>query len=304
MSTSAFNDLIHYRYIIQKAVEYDKPLVLFAEYNGLCISDNSKMTFKKLTPYLPENYTVTVIADHVNLRKSDCLQYIQESSFTKGHKFIIVARPYIYKNKIGDIKGGLLLSNELEKFGIKAINHYSLRYSKYLPYNFILDFRKEFGGAFGWKKPTKYSIELTSENDLIEKNSNTTKFSLSILYNEKLNTENINPNNINIEFKEDIEDDSSSDIYKDIAEERYLDDNFILNILDNHKDKEIEEFDDQVINFQQENIVIDNKLNEINPKIRDRDIDSNIKEYSSIKAPSILLPKLPNGLVIPPYRRK
>lgn len=290
-------DLLYYRYIIQKCVELGKFLVVEGEYNGLCTRDMSKFTFRNLKPYLPDTYNTSIIADHVNLRKSECTQYIQESSFIKGHKFIIVAKPYIYKNKNGDIKGGLVLSNELEKFGLRPITFYSMKYIQRLPYNLIIDFRKEFNGIYGWKKPTRYNIVLSSEQQLLHKNTNPNKLSFSISYSEKLDNKKAIPNISDINLLND-EEEITHPI--NIFDTENIYDNMSLFISDDTRNKNMKtNLNNQKINVEDNNIVIE----DMSTKNQSKDLDSSIAEFAAIKAPDILL-QFESDLIIPPCRRK
>lgn len=286
----SFKNFLYYRYIIQKCVELNKVLLVHCEYNGICLSDESKLTFIKLTPYLPESYNVSVIADHVNLNKSDCIKYMPFHSFIKGHKFIIVGKPYIYKNKSNDIKGGLILSDELERFGIKPINFWSPKYLKSIPYNMIIDFRKEFGGIYGWQDSNINNIYITSEQD-ISRNNNIDKYSFSLNYSENL----IHKENNSIST-ETAKDDQIS-INNIIKSENSI---ILFNIINSNKDIK-KSFSSKKYYLKNSNIVIST----IN-KNKIRDIDNNLKEFSDsiIIKPIITNHKLPNGVVIPPYRRR
>lgn len=269
---ATIKDILYYRYIIQKCVEFNKVLIVTGEYNGSCSNDYSKLTFLNITPYLPETYVSSSIADHINLTKEECMQYISLESLIKGHKFILVGKPYVYKNKNGDIKGGLILSNELSQFGIEPICHWSKKYLKNIPYNLIIDFRKEFNGVYGWKNPSLFSANLSSEYQELKKNKYSDKFSFSIEYLEDLNSKQ----NLAILIKDD--------------------------------DNEIQENeinDDDIVDEDNSNVE-NNKIIELNPsQDKIRDIDNNLSEYStSIKAPPILLPKSGSDLQIPQYRRK
>lgn len=286
----SFKNFLYYRYIIQKCTELNKVLLIHCEYNGICLSDSSKLTFINIIPYLPEVYNVSIIADHINLDKNECAKYINVNSLIKGHKFIIVGKPYIYKNKNDDIKGGLILSNELEKFGIKPICFWTPKYLKNIPYNLIIDFRKEFDGIYGWKQSNINTLYITSEQEMLKTNNNIDKYSFSINYSENLINKDDNYIDIDSSKEEII---FTNNIIKN--------ENILFNIISSNKNVKKNIYNKKYC-LKNNNIIIEvfNKNKII------RNIDNNLREFSdSIKIqPIITDQRLPNGVVIPPYRRK
>ena len=196
MVETKLKDAFYYRYILQKCAKLKKLVIVTGVYDGICFSDSNRITFINISPYLPENkYLTTPIARHLNLNRTDCINYLKSSNFELGQKYIITGKPYMYYNKNNELKGGIILSTDLTDFGFNPIMDFSEKMYKKIPYNLIVDFRKEFDGIYAWEKDQVYNVYELKEDKMKKILKDNEYFVNSYTYSENISNKDKPINN-------------------------------------------------------------------------------------------------------------
>lgn len=165
------------RIIVKDLLQFKKPLIIRAKYIKLNVS---LLLFENIFPLLPTIYNPKMLTKHVNMIYKDFVPYISNiRSLIPKKEYIMVVKPYLYHDKNMIEKGGLRLSDELILDGFKPLDtNFILR--DQIPFDKVIDFRKEFDGFFIDKPPeekpkhiiTKTKLEIQFSDDYIKQSEN------------------------------------------------------------------------------------------------------------------------------------
>ena len=91
----------------------DKPFVVSGRYQYNAERKLDYVTYLDIRPYVPIGASTMSICDHVNIMYPDCVRYIAMRSQANYAKDYLVCRARKYIEYNGDIRGGILLTEEL-----------------------------------------------------------------------------------------------------------------------------------------------------------------------------------------------
>ena len=168
------------KHALIELIKYDKPIIITG-YIKLNPYDDY-YSFCDIKPFYPEyEDTMIQLCGHVNILKKNIDIYINfyDNKNYDNEMFVLICRPYIYKNKEGEARGGLSLTNEL---GISPIMFYEEALDKVrtINSNKYVDFYQHRNGYFlgissldieqqksKQKKHEKYLRRQEKKNDMI-----------------------------------------------------------------------------------------------------------------------------------------
>ena len=147
------------RYYIQSLIKYNKPIIVVGKFVGQANSAETKYTFVDIKPYVPDDYYSYQLTQHINVYKSDFEEcYGRKIDPYKGEEFVIVCKPYYYNDDNNIKRASLDPTNELNSFGFPSFTLiYDAKPANEIPWDQVIDFRKEFNYKFACPKNSKYS---------------------------------------------------------------------------------------------------------------------------------------------------
>lgn len=159
---NVLNQGVNYnRYYIQSLIKYNKPIIVTGKFVGQSNSAITKYTFTNIKPYVSEEkYNVYELTSHINIDKIYLDEIFNEVELRKHMNkiFVMVCKPYYYKDSNGLKRASLEPTDELIRFGFPSFKLLSeSKSSNDIPWKEIIDFRTEFNYKFVCPKNSKYS---------------------------------------------------------------------------------------------------------------------------------------------------